>query len=262
MPNYFKLYRSFVRNSILIDLQYRSNFFLFSLASLGWGLVYIFLYVFIFNNIDKVGDWTYERSLVLAATFLIVNALNKVLFEQNLKRIVFLVYQGDLDLILAKPLSSQFLVSLRQFSLKPFLRFILSWLILGVVLYKAHISINLINFLGFLFMLFISTIIIYSLWFMSCCLVFWLGNIENIYQFFHPVLRTTALPFDILPGILNELMFFVIPLVFIATIPAKTLLGLVSFPTILYGVFIAGFLLYLSHRFWSFCLRHYSSASS
>lgn len=262
MWRYLKIYKAFFKNSIIAEAQYRVNFFLLIIMSLSWGLVYVFLYVFIFKHIDQVGDWTYERSLVLAATFLLASTLNKFLFGQNLRKFAQIVYKGDLDLILTKPLSSQFFVSLRQFYFRPFVRFILAWVVIVVVLTQNKIQITFLSSLSYLFFLLISTIITYCLWFISCCSVFWIGNIENIYEFFHPILRATALPFDILPGILKEIVFFVVPLVFIATIPAKILLGLVSWPTVLYGIFIAGFLLFLSHKLWNFALTRYSSASS
>lgn len=262
MLRLIKIYKSFLKTSIIAEMQHRGNFFLLVLINFGWALVYIFLYNFIFKHIDRVGDWTYQRSLVLASTFLLVRALNSLLFKQNLNKIAQLIYGGDLDLILVKPLSSQFYVSLRQFYLRPFLRFILGWIVLMIVLIQTNIKVGLLGFLNYLFLLSISMVIVYSLWFMSCCLVFWLGNIENIHELFQPILRITALPFDILPGILKEIVFFVIPLVFIATIPAKTLFGLVSWPTILYGAFIAFVLLFLSHKLWNFALTRYVSASS
>lgn len=262
MKRYLRIYKAFLKNSVMAESQYRGNFFLLILLNFGWALVYIFLYTFIFKNIDQVGDWTYERSLVLAATFLLITALTSFLFKQNLSRIAQLVYYGGLDLILTKPLSSQFYVSLRQFYLRPFLRFIFGWLVLFTVLFKTNIQINFLLFFSYLFMMLIAVLVGYSLWFMSCCLVFWLGNVENIHEGFYAVLRITALPFDLFPGVLKEFVFFVVPLVFVSTIPAKTLLGLVSLPAVLYGVFIALFLLYLSHALWNYALTTYSSASS
>lgn len=262
MWRYLKIYKAFFKNSIIAEAQYRANFILLIIINIGWALVYIFLYVFIFNHIDQVGDWTYERSLILAATFLIAHSLSKFFFRKNLSNFARLVYYGNLDLILVKPLSSQFYTSLRQFYLRPFIRFVFAWAVLVVVLIQNNIQVTLWVFLSYLFLLLISTIITYSLWFMTCCSVFWIGNIENIYEFFHPILRATALPFDILPGILKEIFFFVIPLVFISTIPAKALLSFVSWSTVLYGIFIASLLLFLSHKLWNFALIRYSSASS
>lgn len=246
----------------MAEAQYRVNFFLLIIMNLGWGLVYVFLYVFIFKHIDQVGDWTYERSLVLAATFLLTNTLSKFLFGQNFRRFAQIIYKGDLDLILTKPLSSQFYISLRQFYFRPFVRFILALVVIVTVLIQSEIQITFLSSLSYLFFLLISTIVTYCLLFIGCCSVFWIGNIENIYRFFHPILRATALPFDILPGILKEIFFFVIPLVFISTIPAKALLNLVSWPTVLYGIFIAFVLLFLSCKLWNFALTRYSSASS
>ncbi len=259
MKRHLRLYLSFVKTSLVTELQYRENFFLLTLINFGWGLVYVFLYVFIFQHIDQVGDWTYERSLVLAATFLLVHSLVKSLFRQNLKKIARFVYLGELDSVLLKPVSPQFYLSLRQFYLRPFIRFILGWFILGYVLVQNNITVSLASVVLYLFFLLTSCLIVYSLWFMSCLLSFWFGNIENIYELFHPILRVTALPFDILPGLLANIFFYLLPLTFITTIPAKALLGLISFPYLLYGVFISLLLLFLSSKLLAFALKYYQS---
>lgn len=198
----------------------------------------------------------------MAATFLVINSLTKVFFSHNFKKLASLVYYGELDLVLVKPLSSQFYVSLREFSWHTLLRFLMGCSVLLVVATSSKIEISFLNFALFLAMLVFSIVIVYSLWFMSLNLVFWLGNISNIYEFFHPILRLTVIPLDILPPILKHFFFFVFPLAFVITIPVKTLLGLISWPTVFYGIFISLFLLFLSHKVWQFNLKHYSSASS
>jgi len=258
---YFRVYQCFFKNSIMAESQYRLSFFLLIWFNFGWALVYIFLYVFIFKFVDQVGDWNYQRSLVLAATFLLVRALNSFLFKQNFQNFADLVYRGDLDFILIKPISSQFMVSLKKFYLRPFVRFIFAWLVLITVLVQNQIKLNIILVISYLLLLLISVIIVYSLWFISCCLVFWLGNIDNIHEVFQPVLRLTALPFDILPGVLKELFFLVIPLVFITTMPAKSLLGLLSWAACVYGFFISLVLFYLSAKVWHLALKYYVSAA-
>jgi ABC-2 type transport system permease protein len=262
MKRYFKIYQKFVQNSLMADLQYRANFFMLLLMNLGWALVYIFLYRFIFNYIQKVGDWDFSRSMVLAATILLIRSFSGLFFRRNFKRFPQLIYQGDLDFILLKPLSAQFYSSLRLFYLRPFIRFVLGWIILLSVIGQNQISPSGVQIAVYLLLLLVSLLIVYSLWFIICCSIFWLGNIENISEAFPPILRVAIFPLDILPGFLKEFFFLVVPLAFMATVPVKALLGLISWPTILYGLFISLFLLFLSTRLWHLGLKTYSSASS
>jgi ABC-2 type transport system permease protein len=262
MNRYFKIYQKFVQNSLMADLQYRLNFLMLLIMNLGWASVYIFLYRFIFNYIDQVGDWDFPKSMVLAGTILLLRSLSGLFFRRNFKKFPQLIYKGELDFVLLKPVSSQFYSSLRVFYLRPFIRFVLGWIILLVVLMQKHFSVSLNQVMVYLLLLIVSLVVIYSLWFMICCSIFWLGNIENISEVFPPFLRVAIFPLDILPGFLKEFFFLVIPLAFIATVPAKALLGLISWPTVLYGIFISSLFLYLSHKLWNFALKNYSSASS
>lgn len=262
MKRYLNLYFSFVKASFIRESQFRFNLLLTAFINFIWGLVYLLLYKFIFGHITEVGDWNYESLLILAAAFLVVNSLVKTFFELNFSKIATTVYYGDLDLILTKPISSQFYISLRELSFRPFLRFLMGCFVLYFVVLKTNVQITFFNAALFIFLILLSVVLVYALWFISLCLVFWIGNIENIYEFFHPILRFTVIPLDVLPKFLKGFFFFVIPLVFITTIPVKTLVGQASWPTILYGIFIASLLLLLSHKLWNLALTRYSSASS
>jgi ABC-2 type transport system permease protein len=262
MKHWLRLYYFFVKTSIITDLQYRGNFFLLILVYTLWGGAYLSLYLFIFQHLEGVADWNLQRSLTLSATFLIIHALNRMFFARNLRCFPQLVYQGDLDLILIKPISSQFFVSLRRFNFIPLLRFFISCLILILILRQNAAEISFLSFINYFLFLIIATIITYSLWFMICCSIFWLGNIENIFELFHPIFRMTNFPLDILPTILKEILFFIIPLAFITTVPAKALFGFISWPTVFYGIFISLFFFFLSTRLWHLALKTYSSVSS
>ncbi|MDO8610552.1 MAG: ABC-2 family transporter protein, partial [bacterium] len=67
---------------------------------------------------------------------------------------------------------------------------------------------------------------------------------------------------DIYQGILKTVFVFFLPLAVMVTFPTQFLLGVLSIPFTIWS-FVAGFLaLYLSHAFWNFALKKYSSASS
>jgi len=262
MSRYLKLYTAFLKINLKRELQYRAHFFLDNLITIIWSCLLVLYYIFIYRYTAAVRGWRLEQVLVLTGFYLVFNSIFKSLIEQNFAQFTRIIYRGELDYILVKPVNSQFLISLSRFSLRSFLRLFggLAILIWGIVAAKLKISV-LIIFLS-LGMFAIGQIIVYSLWFMSLLLAFRLGNIENLYYFFMSIFQTTRLPINLYPHI-GELIFtFVLPLIFVATIPAQALWQPISGLIIIYGIVVAVVLLWLSHYLWQLALRSYTSASS
>ena len=61
---------------------------------------------------------------------------------------------------------------------------------------------------------------------------------------------------------LRFMLTYIVPVAFLTTFPAATLLGKLSAYFVIASVGIAGALFYISSRFWNYAIRFYSSASS
>jgi len=262
IKRYLSLYLKFLKANFSREVQFRGNFLLLNIGSLLWSLTLVFYYFFVFNHVSSVKGWSFGHSLVLVGIYLMFDSVIKALVENNFSQFPRIIYKGELDFILTKPANSQFLVSFSRFSLRNFLRLFAG---LAIVLWSIFSFKIKISFFGFLiaFSAFIlGIIVVYSLWFMILLLAFYLGYIENLYFLFYPLLRISRIPIDTFPKPAQIIFSFVLPLVFISTVPAKAIWGQVSWQIMVYGFFAAVFLLYLSHRLWNLALKSYSSASS
>jgi ABC-2 type transport system permease protein len=81
-------------------------------------------------------------------------------------------------------------------------------------------------------------------------------------RFFEGVFRIAKYPTDIFGKPFKIILSYVLPISFIATFPAKSLLGILSWQNIIFSLFFTATLLFFSLKFWNFALRRYSSASS
>lgn len=262
MKRYFRLYRSFFINCLIREMEFRANFIISNLVSFSWAGVFLLGYVFIFRQTQSVQGWTVEQVLLLTALYFLSDRIFDSFIERNFMEFISLVNTGRLDLLLTKPVNTQFMVSLRYFSFS----FIFSSLaMLGLVIYLIKVyfwPVPLTNLLIFPLVFIAGAVITYSLWFMTLLPVFWWGRADNLQHLFRPFHQITRIPIDITGKILRPLLTFVIPLAFISTVPAQILIGKLSLTLAAYGLVAAAFLLWLSHRLWNFALRHYSSASS
>ena len=262
MIRYLKMYRSFVGNCLIREMEFRWHFILYSLINLIWMVLALMTFVFIYGHVSLIGSWTLPQMLLLTATFYFFDRVFDTLFEINFSRLNHMVNQGELDLVLTKPVSGQFLVSLRYFSFASLFGAIsmLGLIIWLIARYFWPLAPG--ELLIYALLLCFGLVIIYSWWFSTLLLVFWLGNIDNIHQLFRPIYEVVRIPIDITGPILKPLLTFVIPLAFVATVPVQVFTRGANYYMLLYGLVVAAASLWLSHRLWLFALKHYTSASS
>lgn len=223
----------------------------------------VFTVSFIFSQVDEIAGWRFNELLLLMGTYYIVWGIFFGLFIHNLSRINKMVNDGDLDILLTKPIDSQFYTSFRMnidFGEA-------STLITGIylVIYsfvRMHVQTDVMNVLVYLLLITSGVIAAYSIWFMIMTLSFWTKRLPELHEAFLSLYSMNKYPLDIYRGVLKTILVFFLPIAVMVTFPTKFLLGRLTLPFMLWSLSAGIILLYTSHVFWNFALRHYSSASS
>ncbi|MEM9504788.1 MAG: ABC-2 family transporter protein, partial [Cyanobacteria bacterium P01_E01_bin.43] len=108
----------------------------------------------------------------------------------------------------------------------------------------------------------LGIISLYSLWFILAATSIWFVKIYNVTEVLRGLLEAGRFPVVAYPTIYRVFFTFVIPVAFLTTVPAQSLLGQVEWTWILGSIGLAIALLQFSRWFWQFALRFYTSASS
>jgi len=262
MKRYFKLYLAFIKNCLIREIEFRSHFILHNLIGIIWAVLTMATFIFIYQHIDVVNGWTLEEMLLLTATWFLFDRIFDGFFEINFRRFTPTVTRGWLDYILTRPISAQFYVSFRRFSFTTIFSNLSMVAVIVYLLIKYFWPVSLLNILSFIILFTAGMAIVYSLWFSSLLLVFWLGRVGNIEHLFRPVYQISRIPINITGPVLKPLFTYFLPLAFVATLPVTNLISNITPGLIVYGIFISITFLWLSHRLWLFALKYYSSASS
>src|SRR3954453_22003534 len=114
---YVRVYVACLRNCLARELEFRTSFALSAGSTMLWALFSMLLAGLIFSNVRQVAGWDLDRMFVLTGTFLIVEGSSAALFQRNMQRLSEMVNKGELDFVLPRPISSQFLVSIRYVNL-------------------------------------------------------------------------------------------------------------------------------------------------
>ncbi|XTZ11189.1 MAG: ABC-2 family transporter protein, partial [cyanobacterium endosymbiont of Rhopalodia yunnanensis] len=104
--------------------------------------------------------------------------------------------------------------------------------------------------------------ILYGIWFILGATSVWFIKIYNVTAVLKGLLEAGRYPVSAYPTVYRFFFTFVIPVTFLTTVPAEVLLGKIEALWILVATLIALSLLFISHYFWQFALRFYTSASS
>jgi ABC-2 type transport system permease protein len=260
MQRYLKILGLFWSASIAAEMEYRVNFLLATLSSLGNLTGSLFgLFLFYGNGYSFTG-WSWEAALLVLGVFTLMLGFSATFFSPNLNHIVRHVQEGTLDFVLLKPIRSQFWLSTHTLS---------PWgipdIIFGAILIiygGSKLGLSTENYLLSIIPLLFGFIILYSLWFMLGATSIWFVKIYNVTEVLRGLLEAGRYPMTAYPGAFRVFFTFIVPVAFLTTIPAEVMLGRIEMSWLIGGGLLALLLFLFSIWFWRFALRFYTSASS
>lgn len=259
---YFKLYKQFLKINTMKALVYRGNLFLSCILVILESIATFFSVKIVFNHIHSIAGWNFADMMVLSGVFMFTHAISWLLFRASLGRLDILISRGDLDWMLVKPVDTQFLATMHEIDIEDAARGIVGVAVIVLGL-QGHSTLQVLTSLPLFLVTFLcGQIVLYSVSLSFKTVSFksiegWATN--AIYSRFHELARY---PTDIYRGIMKIIYTFVFPLAFIATVPAKALLGTISLPFFLLAITMAFVSFLVSRMVWKWALRGYSSASS
>jgi len=260
MKRYLEVLGLFWSTAIAAELEYRANFLIALLSSLGNLIGSLFGLSLFYRTGYNFRGWTWEETLVVLGIFTLLQGFSSTFLSPNLNKIVQQVQQGTLDFVLLKPISSQFWLSTRTLS---------PWglpdLIFGLVLISyagQQLGLGLSNYLFSIIPLIFGLASLYSLWFMLGATSIWFVKIYNVTEVLRGLLEAGRYPMVAYPAAYRFFFTFVIPVAFLTTIPAEAMLRRAELSWVTGAGLLALGLLYATRVFWKFALRFYTSASS
>jgi ABC-2 type transport system permease protein len=257
-----KLLVRFWSASLTAEMEYGVNAvveLLSVLANLAGSLFVLSLF---FRHGHDLGGWSWDQALVVLGIYTLLDGLTSTLLQPNLGALVTHVQKGTLDFVLLKPVDSQFWLSLRSFSPWGLPGVAVGLVLMIVGLVRAGTTPTPLGLALGLLVLVAASLLLYSLWFVLAATSIWFVKVWNATEVLRATLVAGRYPISAYPAGLRVLFTFVLPVAFLTTVPAETLLGKASAPAVLAGLLVAGLALGASRLFWIVALRFYTSASS
>ncbi|HSD98691.1 MAG TPA: ABC-2 family transporter protein [Patescibacteria group bacterium] len=262
MKRYIKIYWIIIKLNFSLLFAYRANFYNSFIISVGWGIVSVSSIFFVTAKVSHIYTWSRGDLYLLAGVYSVIVGLFHMFFSASLERFGRTISLGMLDSYLLTPIDTQIYLSTKTFRPISLLRLIIGIVFTAVVITQQHIEIHFANvFLSFVFIFFGITFL-YSMWFLVITLMIWNPNLTNLIDFLYISNNFSRYPTSIVTYTKNVLLYLVLPLMLVTTVPAEFILGKVTILQVIGLLFFSLGLFMASRYFWKFALTKYTSASS
>ena len=243
-------------------MEYRTNFVVAAMTSIGGLAGAIFSLSLFYQNGYQMGGWSWPQVLMVVGVYTLLDGANATILAPNHRLMTQHVREGTLDFVLLKPIDAQFFVSFRHLSLWGLPNVMLGG---GLVVYAGSQltpPVEPVAYAVGLLPILCSLIILYSMGFAMVTLSIWFIKLWNLTIAMQSLLQAGRYPIAAYPPGYRVVFTFVIPVAFLTTVPAQAMIGTAA-PRWLGGAAALALGLVIASRlFWRFALRFYTSASS
>ncbi len=262
LGRYLRLFFVFAKFSLMSQLEYRVNFAAGVLVETGWMLIKLLYVAVVYRAGINIGVLTPDHITLFIGTYVLMTGFY-MLYYNNFTSISSLVQEGQLDMYLVKPVSSQFLVTLRRldFSL------LLPDFVAGIVMIaygwrRAQLPSDWRSVTGFVILLLLSNLLTYSLFLLPNLLCFWFISTRGIADFTAALWDFNNMPQMIYGKWMQRIGTFILPVFVITNFPGLFLMGQLSGGLFVWSVAAPFLFFFLARLLWTRALKSYASASS
>lgn len=225
MKKYFQVIKIYFRYSVMLEMEYKFNFFFGGIFELLWLIMYVVLINVIFLGTTDIAGW--EKYEVLMLTFQggLIDSLVTLTVVPGLSQIPEYINSGKLDFVLLKPINTRFHLSLRNFSLDQIKNVLIN--VIGIIycIQKLQMTISIGGICKHFLLTICSIIIIYNIMFMLMSLAFWVIKMDVVMNFCAELITIGNKPYTIYPKILQQILTYGLPIIIAFNFPVLSILG-------------------------------------
>jgi len=228
---YIEIYSIMLRNSLIREMSFKTNFLLWMLVEVLWFVGQIVFFGIIFGSVNRIGDWSKWEVVLLVGTHQMIAQLFQAFFYVNVANLPELIRTGKLDFLLLLPADSQFSVSVRQLGMDNLVNAAVGVAIVIFSLAKMHVVPGPVQILLYVPAVACGVAIHYSIMFMLSTMAFWIVRAQGLIYGYYNLFNIARYPDSIFGrGLFRFVFSWIVPVIVVANIPARLLTGLFENP--------------------------------
>ena len=262
MMRYLRLYGKFIEFSFSKAMEFRVDFYFRSFMDLMYYAVSFAFFKILYLHTPDIGGWNESQAMVFVGCFIVIDGIQMTLFANNTWFLPMAINSGDLDYYLVRPVSSFFMLNLREFAANSFMNLAMAigFMVYTLVIYPEPLGV--VNLILFLIFTFNGAMIFQLMRIISILPVFWTHGGRGLDSLFWTMEKFAERPHRIYTGVVKVIMLTVLPFSLMSSVPTDILFQDNPWESVavVSGITVVLFALVL--WFWNFAIKNYSSASS
>ncbi len=226
-----------------------------------WIFFFVMILFVVYSKTNSIAGWDKGNAFVLAATVFLMNAVFNAFFF-SLQEIPQQIRLGTMDFVVTKPMDTQFWVSTRKFNFDQIGTMCAGIVMIAVGIHLGHVTPDFASWLAYVVLVACAIAIFYSFNLALMTSAIWLVRVDNLWVLGESLVGVARYPVDIYEASMRRILTFVVPLAFLATVPARQLIRGPDFMAVGEGILWAAVALTCARLFWRRAMRSYTSASS
>lgn len=233
------------------------------LVELGWVFSHLLYLIVVYRTGVIINGLSPTAMLLFIGTYLFLTGVYMSLFFTNFNNMSEYIRNGTLDLYITKPISLQFITTLRYINFGyPIPDIVIGVTMMAVGWYKLGIPVNGRNVLGFTLFLLEGIVLVYILQILPALCSFWTVKTGGIYSISYAIYDLNKMPMGIYDKWIQRFGTFILPLFPMANYPTLFITGRLDMAHILWGITAPFLFLGLIRFVWCNAVKRYTSASS
>jgi ABC-2 type transport system permease protein len=211
-----------------------------------------------YSNIDHINGWSRYEALMVYGFFQFVSSLVYTFVGYGINDLPQNIISGRLDQYIVRPIDAQFYVSIRMAFITNIYRSLFGLALILYTIRMLELSPSLVSIALTIIATIAACMVYYALTFAASTLAFWTFA-DEIPEIMSSITAISRFPVQFFQRL--KTIFYLLPIAFIATVPASALLAKNHLPAAI-SPFVALIVYFISRKLWFLGLKSYQSASS
>lgn len=262
LRRHLRLWKRFVTQAIVRETHYRASIITTTLVGLFQLVIALIPVFLLYSFTDDINGWSRGDVIALGGIYQATVAMLWFGIEPNMERLSNAIREGELDLILIRPVSALFYVMLRWIKPAEIFMILAGLGVAAIGLANSGEEPGATGVLQAGILIACGLVLISCAWTAIVMTAFWFTSTSPAAMVVGDLIFTGRYPLSFYPTAIRFFLSFIFPIGFAATFPAEALTGRGSWGIVLTGVALSALALVLLRAWWHFGVRFYSSASS
>lgn len=245
------------------DMIYSLNFWIAFVVDLLLFFFQLLSFTVIFQYVDTINGWNLAQTYIFIGTFTIVDGLGMGTWFFGVLNLPGRIRTGELDMMIAKPVDTQFYTSLANFNPGSLFGAIAGAVIVSSGMIMGDYVLTPVKLAGYVLLCFMMYLLMYSLGMITNAFAFHFIRINSLIQAEEAAVEFAfRIPGTAFKGVSKLVFMVLVPYGLIATVPTQFITELLKPSQWLWVTGITLFFFLLCRRLYKFGLKRYTSASS